>query len=632
MNSGGYTSPGRVCDSGMRAFVGVREQAVFINRRQEVGNRILSFSFSRVWLGAVLALILAPAGCEREAREAPEDAHAGHAHGPGAQTDDHSAGPKSDWCYGHGVPESVCTRCNPALIAEFKARGDWCAEHGLPESQCVLCNPEVEAKWAALRPQAEPPSPAADARGVSVERVAGSLRPVGDPLCDVEDNIIRFIDATIAGKAGIEVTPARKQRMSALVECPAEVRYDDTRYARVTARAEGVVVHVGVDVGERVEEGATLAIIDSPTVGEAKADYIAAQGQWTIAKADLDRHNTIHDGIERMLAACSGELSSDELRKQYAEVRLGEYKSRLLGAHAQLELARRRYERRQSLTEGGVGSKDDLQAAQRDRDQAEAEFAAAHEAIEIEMETEHLALERALRVAEVSLDVARRRLRVLGLSDEEIVALGAGEDAALSRFTVRSPMGGEVVVREAVVGEAVTATESLFAVADTSRLWLLLSLEERDLVAVEKGDRVVFTVEGIPGQSFEGQIDWVSSAVEEPSRTVRARVPLTNPEGLLRANMFGRARIMVHEEAELLTVPESAVQSDGCCSIVFVQDGPTTYRPRKVSLGMAARGAVEVRSGLAVGDTVVTAGSFLLKTEVLKSSIGAGCCEVDPGR
>lgn len=54
-----------------------------------------------------------------------------------------------DWCREHGVPESICTRCNESLIAKYKEKGDWCGGHGLPESQCFICNPEFKAKFAA---------------------------------------------------------------------------------------------------------------------------------------------------------------------------------------------------------------------------------------------------------------------------------------------------------------------------------------------------------------------------------------------------------------------------------------------------------------------------------------------------
>lgn len=58
-----------------------------------------------------------------------------------------------DWCKEHGVPESICTRCNESLIAGFKAKGDWCKEHGLPDSQCFVCHPELKAKFEAKAPK-----------------------------------------------------------------------------------------------------------------------------------------------------------------------------------------------------------------------------------------------------------------------------------------------------------------------------------------------------------------------------------------------------------------------------------------------------------------------------------------------
>lgn len=92
-----------------------------------------------------LLLSLALAACAKENRQAPSAAT------PVAATadDKHAAatvkpGSHEDWCGEHAVPESQCTRCNPELIAAFKATNDWCAEHGLPESQCLKCNPELE--------------------------------------------------------------------------------------------------------------------------------------------------------------------------------------------------------------------------------------------------------------------------------------------------------------------------------------------------------------------------------------------------------------------------------------------------------------------------------------------------------
>lgn len=60
---------------------------------------------------------------------------------------------EADWCAEHGVPESICTRCNSKLIAEFKQKGDWCKEHNLPESQCIECNPDLKEKFEAMKPK-----------------------------------------------------------------------------------------------------------------------------------------------------------------------------------------------------------------------------------------------------------------------------------------------------------------------------------------------------------------------------------------------------------------------------------------------------------------------------------------------
>ena len=58
-----------------------------------------------------------------------------------------------DWCKEHGVPESICTRCNESLVAGFKQKGDWCDQHGLPDSQCFVCHPELEAEFKAKAPK-----------------------------------------------------------------------------------------------------------------------------------------------------------------------------------------------------------------------------------------------------------------------------------------------------------------------------------------------------------------------------------------------------------------------------------------------------------------------------------------------
>jgi hypothetical protein len=94
----------------------------------------------------ILALVLIVGGCGEHAENNTETAQRSQ---PSPDTSSHGAtgvipGSYEDWCGEHGVPESACTRCDPSLIAAFKATNDWCTEHGLPESQCLRCNPDLK--------------------------------------------------------------------------------------------------------------------------------------------------------------------------------------------------------------------------------------------------------------------------------------------------------------------------------------------------------------------------------------------------------------------------------------------------------------------------------------------------------
>ncbi len=95
--------------------------------------------------------------------------------------------------------------------------------------------------------------------------------------------------------------------------------------------------------------------------------------------------------------------------------------------------------------------------------------------------------------------------------------------------------------------------------------------------------------------------------------------------------MFGHGQITVRQRDEAIVIPKSAVQWEGCCNVVFVRHTNTVYQPYKVTLGYEGDGFYVVEKGLSAGEMIVTQGAFLLKTEILKGNIGAGCCEVDPG-
>jgi cobalt-zinc-cadmium efflux system membrane fusion protein len=246
--------------------------------------------------------------------------------------------------------------------------------------------------------------------------------------------------------------------------------------------------------------------------------------------------------------------------------------------------------------------------------------------------TEKDLFEAEIRLAEsrISLSEAEQALLSFGLSMEQIEGLNRSNDTS-ARYVVTAPFSGIVVDRFATIGEVVDFSKPLFAVADVSRMWALIDVSESNLRHIQVGQPVVFHVDGLPGEAFAGHITWVSAQLNPQTRTLQARANLDNTKGLLRAHMFAKASVSVRDRKRSLVVPEASVQWEGCCNVVFVKTSETVYEPRKVHLGIATGTVYEVLSGVEEGEEVVTQGSFLLKAEILKGSIGAGCCEVDPG-
>jgi len=245
--------------------------------------------------------------------------------------------------------------------------------------------------------------------------------------------------------------------------------------------------------------------------------------------------------------------------------------------------------------------------------------------------TQRAALEAQNRLAESRIAVAKAKqaLRLLGLSTEQIAAVERDSDTT-SEMQLRATFDGLVVERNGVMGESVAPGSPIIAVADTTTMWAMLDLAEADVVNVKPGQEITLAVDALKGRGFPGRLTWVSTQLDDRTRTVKARAELDNAEGLLRAHMFGRARIVTHQAENTLTVPKAAVHWEGCCNVVFklASDDRTQFQAQRVQLGVESGDRIEVLAGLIGGEQIVTKGSFLLKTEILKGSIGAGCCEV----
>lgn len=205
---------------------------------------------------------------------------------------------------------------------------------------------------------------------------------------------------------------------------------------------------------------------------------------------------------------------------------------------------------------------------------------------------------------------------------DQLGALGAGASGAFS-ITLRSPLAGVVIARNAVVGQPATADETLGTVADLSEVWFLARVFEKDLGQLKTGASADVHLNAYTDEHFLGTVEYIGQQIDPVARTVTARVRLENVRGLLRIGLFGTCQVATGagEVAEpRLVVDEASVTELGDKSVVFVEESPGVFEVHPVTLGNEALGKVEVLAGLREGEAVVSDGVFTLKSIVLKGS------------
>jgi RND family efflux transporter MFP subunit len=210
-------------------------------------------------------------------------------------------------------------------------------------------------------------------------------------------------------------------------------------------------------------------------------------------------------------------------------------------------------------------------------------------------------------------EAARQRLRSLDVSAEDIATLER-TGATRRTITLRSPVSGLVVEKMAFEGMKVSPADRLYEIADFSRVWILAEVYEKDLAAVRLGLPARVVLPNQPGREWRGTVSFVSPTVKRETRTVEARIDLSNAEGLLKPDMFTDV-YLEGTSASALTVPESAVIQTGERTLVFVDKGQGHYDPREVSIGERVPGGYRVRGGLVAGERVVVSANFLVDSE-----------------
>lgn len=347
---------------------------------------------------------------------------------------------------------------------------------------------------------------------------------------------------------------------------------------KVRLASAASLAKAGIDTGRPSSSGAgeSLAVTARVSYNQNHLAQVSARASGVVAEVNVNAG----DHVEK------GDVLAVVEAPEVAEAR-----SAYRTAAADLTLSQAAYQREKRLVERGISARRDL-----------------HEA------------EAALATASAQVAAARERLVSLGLSEADMRGSGL-------RLAVRAPFAATVTERHAVVGEVVDTSRPLFVVADLSELWLELAVPEDRITSVRVGDRVAARFNTLPGLTFDAEVSWLDSKVDEQSRTIKTRALVANPSGLLKHGMFGEVQLARPGAPGALELPAEAVQQVEGRAVVFVKLQEDLYELRGVTLGGRRGPYVEVREGVTNDDEVVLARSYILKSELLKSRLGAGCAD-----
>ncbi len=384
----------------------------------------------------------------------------------------------------------------------------------------------------------------------------------------------------------------------------ARCEHDIPMYTCDECRYELGIVKVSASIIKRGEG-------DIGLVETAPADMRAIELTATATgEIRLNENATVHIApriagvIARVNVDVGSRVNQGDVLFEIDSVELGEALGAYLKSRSLTALSQRNYEREKTLKARQVSSDLDMTEAQMRYEEHRTDFeAAAH------------------------------KLQVLGLSKAEVTDLAAAESPSLSgRLPFRAPSAGVIIARHATLGERVEPGADMLVLTDTSTVWALLDIYEQDLaLLLDEQARSPLAVRietrAFPGQVFTGRLDLIAATMEEATRTVKARVSVLNPAERLRPGMFCHAAMVLPATAEAVAVPRAAVLADEGCDFVFKHMEGDYYLRTPVKTGRSAGAFVEILDGIKAGDIVVTEGAFLLKSDVLREKMGAGCAD-----
>jgi len=410
-------------------------------------------------------------------------------------------------------------------------------------------------KVPAAAAESSKDAPLADGAAPAAKAAPGSVR-------------IQFPEAKSIADLGITIEGAKQRPLARKVDAPANVVYEPSRHAQLSVRVSGTVWRIEKHLGEEIHAGEVLAIIDSPALGEAKADFLHSI-------ADVQLTQAVYSPLQSF---AKGEVSGRQVRTAETELR-----------KAKVDL----FNASQALVSFGLP----------------------------------IDMEECQGLPEVEL---QKRVKFLGLP-ETLVTRFNPDSTSASLLPIHAPFDGLVIGRDLSIGEVVSPGQTYFEIADVRRMWILLNVREQDSDNLEIGQSVSFTAGSASATGkiswMSTAVDPKTRTVEVRCEVENPEILKPNGEStgkrVLRANLFGVGTVELASNPAALSVPTKAVQWDGEGHVVFVKVDDQSFEPRRVRLGIVTDEFSEIVENLVIDEPVAVDGSHILKAELTRSAMSS---------
>jgi cobalt-zinc-cadmium efflux system membrane fusion protein len=207
---------------------------------------------------------------------------------------------------------------------------------------------------------------------------------------------------------------------------------------------------------------------------------------------------------------------------------------------------------------------------------------------------------------------------ILGVRADVLV--DNSDDADL--IPIAAPAGGRILEKNVTPGSTISPSTDAFVIGDLSRLWMLASVDTATLSKLHLDQTATVTLPDVPEANYIGKITNLGQEFDPVTRLMQVRIEIRNPDNRLRPEMLASAEFSTGAGTPAVLVPQEAIQQVNGQDVVFVRVAADRFKVQTVQTGENMRGNVRILQGLKPGEQVITRGSFIAKSQLLKSSIG----------